>query len=179
MAPFVPVRGYRRGNNKSVRIGKKSISSEATTYVDLGSGTERRDLARFSAIGALYPVGSITSTDSEVVVIEGGEVTAQGAPDQTVDISAGELRDRSTGEYLSFAASDNEAADAADADDPRVDIVQIDVTDGTISYKAGTAAADPVAPDADADNVVLAEIDRAANDNTIADADITDVRPRP
>lgn len=177
MALYLPIRAISR--SQGVRVGGTKVSTTTTKYVDISDGQTRRELNHHSAIGAVVVVGPLTATDSDIVVETGGLVTANGSPDQAVDVSAGEVRVRSTGEWTAFTAASNLSATAAHGSLARVDIVQVDSTDGTVSYKAGTAAASPVAPDPDEDNVAIAEIARAANDNTIASGDITDVRPRP
>lgn len=72
------------------------------------------------------------------------------------------------------------AANAADATNPRIDIVYAPDADadGVVDaiYLAGTAAASPAQPATPTSGTILAAISRAANDNTIATADIADQR---
>lgn len=177
MALYLPVRTIQR--NRSIRVGTQKLSHDTTKYIDISDGATRRDLAHHISIGGVVVVGPVSANNSETVVVSGAVVTAQGTPDQTVDVSASELRNRSTGAYVTGAASDNLAATAAHATLARIDIVQVNTTTGVASYKAGTAAASPSAPSPDAGNIAVARVARAANDNTIAAGDITDVRPRP
>lgn len=176
MALYLPIRAFNRSQN--VRIGLQKISATTTAYVDISDVSIRKEFTYHSAIGAVYPVGPVSSTNSEAVVVTGASVTANGTPDQAVDVAAGELYNRTLGKYVSVALVDNLAATAAHATLARLDIVQVNISTGVATYKAGTAAASPVVATADAGNVVLATVARAATDNTIASGDITDVRPR-
>ena len=177
MALYLPIRAISR--SQKVRIGTQTAVPTATIYVDIDDIPTRRDLHHHMAIGAVIVVGAASASNSATVVREGAVVTANGTPDQAVDVSAGELYNRSTGAYTSVALVADLAATAAHATLTRIDIVQVNTTTGVATYKAGTASATPVAATADAGNIVLARIARAATDNTIATADITDVRPRP
>lgn len=107
-------------------------------------------------------------------VFSGGAVTAQGTPDQTVAVSAGAIV-TPEGKRYAFDAVSALAASAADATNPRIDIVYVSSA-GVVTYLAGTAAASPAQPSTPANGTILAAIARAANDNTIATADITDQR---
>ena len=135
-----------------------------------------------SAIGAQaamtagidYTDPATLAKSSETGVYSGGAVTAQGTPDQTVAVSAGEII-TPVGKPYSFSAVSALAATAADATNPRIDIVYVSAT-GVVTYLAGTAAASPSQPATPANGTLLAAITRAANDNTIATADIADRR---
>lgn len=177
MALYLPIRAISRSQN--VRVGGQKITVDSTAYVDISDGATRRELHHHQAIGAVIVVGGLSATNSDAVVREGVEVTPQGSPDQTVDVAAGELIIRSTGGRVTVALVDNLAATAAHGSLARIDIVQVHTGTGVATYKAGTAAATPVAPSPDASNIAVARVARAANDNTIAAGDITDVRPRP
>lgn len=54
-------------------------------------------------------------------------------------------------------SNQNFTLSAANGSNPRVDIAQVD-TDGTITIKAGTAAASPACPSPDANNIFLAAV---------------------
>jgi hypothetical protein len=133
--------------------------------------------------GALQEAGASLALKSGIAtiagltqggVISGGVVTANGTPDQTVDVSALQyITDE--GKYFSLVAVDNLAGTAADATNPRIDIVYGSGA-GVITYLAGTAAGSPAQPATPAHGVLLAAITRAANDNTIAQSDITAMR---
>lgn len=108
------------------------------------------------------------------VVWTGGLVTKDTGA-LTVDVTAGELR-LADGTHKAFNASSNLALTAAHASLARIDIVQIATATGTITKKDGTAAASPVAPAADAGNIILATVPVAAL--ATEPGTPTDVRPR-
>lgn len=107
-------------------------------------------------------------------VFDGGVVAAQGTPDQTVSVTACNLI-TPEGKRYAVSAVSALAATAADATNPRIDIVYA-TSAGVVTYLAGTAAASPAQPSTPANGTILAAIARAANDNTIATSDITDQR---
>lgn len=107
-------------------------------------------------------------------VNEGLVVTAQATPNTTVSVSAGVI-------YLNNIRYDITAGTVgcggADASLGRIDIIEVDNTG--IYFKLGTAAATAYAPDPTDGRIVLAEITRAAGDNAIGAADISnDARPK-
>jgi hypothetical protein len=107
-------------------------------------------------------------------IYAGGAVTAQSTPNQTVAVSAGSLI-TPEGESYAFDAVAALAATAADATNPRIDIVYV-TSEGVVTYLAGTAASSPAQPATPANGTILAAITRAANDNTIAAGDISEKR---
>lgn len=88
-------------------------------------------------------------------VISGFEVTATGAADRTVSVAAGIAR--ADGRTVRRASSATVTLAAADATNPRVDIVWIK-SDGTLGKTDGVAAAVPVEPTAPSDAVKLAAV---------------------
>lgn len=106
-------------------------------------------------------------------VLTGCEITEQSSPNQTVQMSSGKVL--INGLYYSVSADASISLSAADATNPRWDLISVNNAD-TITVTDGTAAATPVVPTLPADNVPLAVIYRAANDNTIGTADIKDCR---
>ena len=128
----------------------------------------------------LFVAGVDYTTPSTVAMLTaggaytGGAVTAQASPDQTVAVSAAAyITDE--GKRFALSAVSALAADAANGENPRIDIVY-GSGEGVITYLAGTAAGSPAQPTTPAHGVLLASIARAANDNTIAAGDITDKR---
>lgn len=107
-------------------------------------------------------------------VYTGLGVTAQSTPDMTVKVATGTIY-MSNGNRWTPAKNDALAIDAADATNPRIDIVYVN-SSGVISYLAGTAAASPTAPTTPAGGQKLAEISVPANDTTIETAQIQDRR---
>src|SRR5208282_3020072 len=88
MAPFLPIRAVSR--SQTVRIGKTTVKTGTTTYVDVGSQTETggikagstlpyspfKELQNHLAIGAVIVVGPLTFTASDWAVTRGVVTTA-------------------------------------------------------------------------------------------------------
>jgi hypothetical protein len=108
-----------------------------------------------------------------VGVVSGGGVTAQGSPDMTVAIAAGTIRIASGAQVA--VTSGNGTISAADATNPRIDLVSASDA-GTKTVTAGTAAASPKPPALPSGHVALAMVYVPANDTTIASDQITDKR---
>jgi hypothetical protein len=170
-----------------VRIGQKTLSPTDTTFVDLGDGTERRDLARFSTLGAYVVVGGlIGGTLADRVVVTGAQVTPNDPGDTNVDVAAGKVYSEEVSGEVTIAAVANLALAAGHATDERIDIVQVNVSTGAATKKDGTAhATAPTVPAPDAGNITLATVYRhpdddlvRTTDDEIIAADITDVAPR-
>jgi hypothetical protein len=101
-------------------------------------------------------------------ILSGCAVTAQGSPNMTVAVAAGLVLIAGA---LVVVASGNVTIGAADATNPRFDLVVVNNA-GTKSVTAGTPAANPKAPDIPADSVLLATVYVPANDTTIESAQI-------
>ena len=106
-------------------------------------------------------------------VVSGLEVTAQGEPDMTVNVSSGIIY-MQDGKRFEVEAG-TKAVEEADADNSRIDIIYINGT-GVVSYMQGIAAAVPTAPETPSGSQLLAEIAVAANATAIGTANITDKR---
>lgn len=106
-------------------------------------------------------------------VLNGCLIEEQAVPDQTAQMSSGEVL--VNGIYYSIAADASISFTNADATNPRYDLVSVDSA-GTVTVTDGTAAATPSVPSLPADDVPLAVVFRAANDNVINNADIDDCR---
>lgn len=105
-------------------------------------------------------------------VLTGCTVTAQGSPNMTVAVASGSVESNNIFKKVTGA---NATIGAANATNPRIDLVVIDST-GAIQTRAGTAAAAPKPPNRSANDVVLASIYVPANDTTITSDQITDMR---
>ena len=105
-------------------------------------------------------------------VTDGCVVTAQGSPDQTVAVAAGEVV---VGGIPVAVTAGNVSMAAADGSNPRYDLVTVN-SSGTKGKVDGTAAANPDKPDVPTSTVVIAEVYRLTSDNTIASTDIVDKR---
>jgi hypothetical protein len=106
-------------------------------------------------------------------VVSGLEVTAQGEPDMTVNVSSGIIY-MQDGKRFEVEAG-TKAVEEADADNSRIDIIYINGT-GVVSYMQGIAAAVPTAPETPSGSQLLAEIAVAALVTEIKAANITDKR---
>lgn len=105
-------------------------------------------------------------------VLSGCAVTAQGTPDMTVAVAKGAVL--SNGAIFAVAAG-NVTITAADATNPRIDLVVIS-SSGAKAARAGTAAQDPKPPVRTANDVVIAMVYVPAADTTISTDQITDMR---
>ncbi|WP_274362760.1 hypothetical protein [Paenibacillus thermotolerans] len=108
-------------------------------------------------------------------VQSGLNVLASGTPDRNVHIQTGVayLPDGSRKVYSTVTDIQLQAADATN---PRKDMIYIDKTFGGIMYASGVASATPVEPSLPADGIKLCVIDVPAGDNAIDQAQITDSR---
>lgn len=91
----------------------------------------------------------------------------------SVDVAAG----TACVNYLMVVAGGitNKVVSAADATNPRIDIVTLK-SDGTLTVTAGTAAANPAPPSIPSNEILLAFINVAANASSITTANCTDKR---
>lgn len=103
------------------------------------------------------------------------------ATDLLLAVEAGEIRN-SDGSYVSVAAAvDVTITTAPSAGNKRIDLVKVSKT-GVVSVVAGTVvanAATAVAPTPGYSDIALAQVAVASSVTLIANASITDVRPRP
>lgn len=154
MAPFIPVRAISR--SQAVRIGKQTVKTGKTTYVDVGSQTETggikagsklpyspfKELQNHLAIGAVIVVGPLTFTASDWAVQNGVVTTATPATgkEATIAVTVGVLRQRSTGaETLVEIFSAAEKSTIAGKE--RIDIITADESaEGAAKFKEGVAA---------------------------------------
>lgn len=120
------------------------------------------------------------------------EVTETGTPSMDLDVASGAawiVGDQSSTEGIYNVVSDASATvtiSTADATNPRIDLVVLQVRNSTYSgvdddavlaVVTGTPAASPAAPAAPDDSITLAQIAVAAGASSITTADITDERP--
>lgn len=179
MATYLPIRALNR--SARVRIDGHLVGTTSTTYVDISKGSVRKELASHSSIGQIFAVGPITSSNLDVVVDYGAQVNeGTSASNLTLGITAGELLKRSDGTRVAVASSADSAVtiSTADATNPRWDLVVADASTGAVSKVDGTAAASPTLPATPAGKVALAKVVVDANATGIANAKITDLRPR-
>lgn len=105
-------------------------------------------------------------------VLSGMGVAAQGSPNMTVAVAAGQCRIEG---YLPFYVGGNGTITTADGTNDRIDIVVINYN-GTLSVTAGTAASLPVPPAIPANSIQLAQVYVPAGATSITNAMIIDKR---
>lgn len=178
MALYLPVRALNRSSK--IRIDNQTVAPGTTTYVDISKGSVAKEVASHSAIGQLLVVGPVSASNTDIIVASGA-VIDQGASaaDLILGVSLGELRTRSTGVHVAIGATVTAVTiTTADGTNPRIDVVVADNATGAITAVAGTAAAVPVVPATPAGKTALARVAVAAAATGLANAVITDVRPR-
>lgn len=176
MARFIRIRGLTR---KGFRVGNspnaKQVTNNAETIVDLNDTPTRVALQHHATLGAFVVAGTSPTADGGSTVVSGGVGSAGSG--LSVNTSAGEIR-RDDGVYKALTAGTNTALGANSSGNPRIDLVQVDGTNGgAVAVTAGTPAASPVAPTTPAGKVPLYTV--AVADSASAPGTITDVRPRP
>lgn len=105
-------------------------------------------------------------------VISGCQVTAQGSPDMSVHVAAGTV---TIGGATAAVTADDLSVTAADATNPRFDLVAADDT-GALAMVDGTADPNPVFPAVPADSVILASVYVPATDTDVDSNQIVDKR---
>lgn len=105
-------------------------------------------------------------------VLSGCAVTAQGSPNMTVAVAAGQVK---VGGFYPYVAAGNVTITAADGTNPRFTIITVNYN-GVKTATNGTPAAKPAYPALPADNVLLAAIFVPANDTAIDPEQIRDKR---
>jgi hypothetical protein len=135
-------------------------------------------------IGIPGPMGPLGPENGPMVVestgygiISGGQVTAQSTPNMTVAVSA-VVTHMPSGVRETPVAVTSLAINAADATNPRIDLIYLAASNAAITYLLGIAAATPVAPTLPSDALGLANVAVAANQATITSSNITDIRNR-
>ena len=98
-----------------------------------------------------------------------------GGASRYVDVAAGTCLVDDT-IYTEASAKTDLQLDAAHATLDRIDLVYYDTATSEPAYVTGTAASTPTPPDIPAGDIGLAYVKRYANDDTIVDADIVDIR---
>lgn len=132
-----------------------------------GSGldSDQSELDRFD-------VETMLAVHQGYAVISGCEVTEKGTPDMSVDVADGRVI---VDDDELDVTGVNKAVSAADATNPRFDLVTVDGS-GTVTVTAGTAAANPAFPTPPSSETLLAAIYVPANETAIETANIIDKR---
>lgn len=186
MSQYIGVRAFNR--SQGVRIGGQAIRSTVKstgalapiTYIDLEDKAARKQLAYHSAIGAVYTCTEVQSHNYPLSVVTGATIDqGSSASDLVLGIASGEVRaDDGTYYAIGAAASAVTIADAH-ATLNRIDLVTMKVSDRTIDKVTGAPASSPVAPAVPSGYIPLASVLVDAAASGIANAKITDIRPRP
>lgn len=138
------------------------------TIVDKGEGQNDIQSIFFQELLEVLVAG----IDGQDCVLSGLACTPQGTPDLTVAVAKGAVL---TNGLLKAVAAGNVTIGAADATNPRIDLIVIN-SSGTKAVRAGTAAAAPKPPARTANDVVIGMVYVPANDTTISADQITDLR---
>lgn len=104
--------------------------------------------------------------------LSGFKVTQQTTPNMTIKVENGIVY-MPNGNRWVVAINNNLAINAADATNPRKDIVYVNSL-GVTSYTAGTPSATPVAPNVPSGGLIIAELYIPANVTAVTDYFITD-----
>ena len=148
---------------------------------------------RLTLAGLLVPGGASPAARGGVLPANNSSfvVSQHSTPNMSVDVTAGQCVIPGTvtatqGAYVGTSdATQTLAIAAANATNPRIDIVCITVedsqyaganNDAVLQVITGTPAASPSAPAAPANSIILAQIAVAANATSITNANITDQR---
>lgn len=199
MSQFIPVLAANRSSN--IRVDGQKVPSisqflssiteyplnvqNGPVYVNIGDQDDNgglpawKEIANHIAIGQLLVVGPMTGSNTTVVVVSGGNVSAV-ASALEVDVLAGELQNRVTGAYTPIVANATLATPAIPsvAGQSRIDLVVVNDSTGVASIVEGTATSGtPVAPATPAGDTPLAtyELTHTSTQPT----NVTDTRPRP
>lgn len=137
-----------------------TIPNQASAAFARQSGLYQADVA--SLVGALAGDG----------VLSGLGCTAQGSPNMTVAVAAGQGR---VGGYFPYYVGANATITTADTSNPRIDLISYDYN-GVVTVTAGTAAAAPVCPTLPANSIPLAQIYVQTSAASIGSSSIIDKR---
>ena len=134
MSTMLPIRQLNR--SAKVGIGSKDAAAGRTVLVNIDNQRVARDLARHSAIGQLFQVGSAFWQDDAGVVEAGGVVTVNGFVASATAVSGRSL----AGTAFSGAVPSNVTLSAPVATNGRVDLVSVTLAaPGTLVKTDGTA----------------------------------------
>lgn len=150
---------------------KGRITSASNVAVSGGGGGSLTAADGTIAVGT-GPTASVNNLPGFAMtgVFTGCAVTQQASPNMTVAVASGQALVKGV---ISPVAGGNVSIAAADATNPRYDLVVSDNT-GTLSAVTGTPAATPLYPASS--NAILAAVLVPANATTIVTADIVDKR---
>lgn len=181
MSTMIALRGLTR--NKSVDVDGKPIRRDVTTWANIDNPRVQRDIAKHSAIGgAVFPFGDTYFQNDDGVVTGGGKVTVR-ATTLVTDVSKTFVK-RANGAVVDVDAGAAPALGAADATNPRIDVIAVDTSGaGAFVVVAGTATAGANLTNRlgmaalPANRTALAAVLVPATATTLSQANVADVRP--
>lgn len=168
--PTSPAVGYQRlfirsSDHHACRVNSSGTVTDIESGTSSGGGSGISDDVSFEALKrGIQGVG----------VVSGCAPTAQGSPNMTVAIASGVVR-IGTVPTPCYVTGANATISAADATNPRIDLISIN-SSATIVVTAGTPAPTPLAPTLPSNSAIIAQISVPANDTTISTDQITDAR---
>lgn len=145
-----------------------------TIYNDLAATTNAAPLSEPQARPDKVDIDVLAAGDNGSTVQTGCAVTPHSSgASLNIDVAAGTVM--LAGAVLAVSAQANKTIAAADATNPRRDLITIN-SSGTVIVTSGTAAATPCLPSIPATSVVIAVVDVPANATSITANNITDKR---
>ncbi len=118
-------------------------------------------------------LNTIIDAQNENGVLDGLEITAQGTPSMTLDVSAGQcVVDKELYEEASATTVTIGTADAS----PRIDLVCYDTSAGAAAVIEGTAGSTPIPENIPSGDILLAIVDVPASATVIVTGNIIDER---
>jgi hypothetical protein len=155
--------------------GSFSFYGSQTVNIPAGNVTSATVQAAINELDSKKTTGLALVQSTGYGIISGGAVTQQTVANMTIQISA-VVAHMPSGLSVNNSAVASLAINAANATNPRIDLIYLEPTAGAITYLAGTAGTSPIAPTLPTGGVALATIAVAANQTTITSANITDIR---
>lgn len=128
--------GVNSINNSNFPAGATPPTTNTTFYSAESNQSVRKDLSAHSAIGSYYAVGNPSNSNSDTVVNTGATTTVSLLE---VTVAAGELKVRSTGNYIPIAGGKTSLS-AANGTEDRTDLVWVNATTGAIGHTSGALA---------------------------------------
>ena len=175
----LPRAGVRSDFRRFAELNSELDELEANlTALSLGlsiqvGNVENLETVATNLVDAINELLTQIKEKTDYGVYLGLTVTAQDAPDMTVNVAEGTIYMQNGDRFE--VDTDVITVDTADTTNARKDIIYVNST-GEITYLAGTAAEVPEAPSTPTGGLILAEIAVAANATAIETANITDKR---
>lgn len=137
MSLHVPFRAFNRSQRPRIG-GEQFTSPTASVWLNVDNPRIQRDLARHSSLGSIFAVGDALGLPSDGYITAGGKVAVR-ATTLVMDV-APVFFTRASG-VNGTQVADTVTIGAADATNPRIDVVAVDTNTPDIVVVAGTATA--------------------------------------